>query len=142
MIAGQRWSAATRWERIALPSGLFPSAMVASRVSQFCAAGGQPGDGEQEVRRLRWIGLVDNGLGGALGQDETSVAAFPAVELPVEKDTTGPLAREPRQVVVQARQKSCGAVQLRRSRWGILAVRRHRSSRLHVCAEMMTTIRS
>src|SRR5712691_2097527 len=121
--------------------GLLASAMVASHVSQLGAARGQPGDGEQEVGRLRRIGLIDNGLGGALGRDETGVAVLPAIELPVEKSASGGVAGEGRQVSVEAGEKSCGAVQLRRSLGIIFAFRRHQSfPAVHCCREVNYTM--
>jgi hypothetical protein len=117
--------------------GLLLSGIITSRdlASQLGAWGHEPGDGEHEIGGLRRIGRIDDGLGRALGRDEAGVAALPAVELSVEKGTPGGVALEARQVAIQAREKSCGAVQPRRSRRVIFAFWRHRSFQREVALE-------
>src|SRR5262245_22337127 len=111
MIAGQRWSAVTSSERIALSSGFagLPSAMVASAVlAEREAACRERGDGDEEVGRLRWIGGV-RGLRGAVSGDEAGVAVLPAGKLPIEKGAPGGPIRQGRQMPVEPGEEAAGA---------------------------------
>ena len=102
MMAGQHWSAATRSERIESGRGLsaFISGMKPHLLVQRAAARHEPGNGQQEIGRLWGIGWNDDGLGFAVGGDETSIALLPSFKLPIEKGTPSRLIRERGQMAI------------------------------------------
>src|SRR5215471_21781613 len=130
MIAGQRWSAATKSDRIALLRDLLSSAMIVRlRIpAERAAPRRKPDDGEQEIGGLRRIGTTSGELRRAFRRDEAGVAMLPSVELAVEEGTAVPVIRQGRQVGVDARDEAAcaigGAAGFRRPRL-VLAFRRH-----------------
>lgn len=117
MIAGQRWSAATKRERIApLPGALFMliSAMMASPLVQarVVRRAAESGDGEQKVRRLRWISCNGQGLGFAIACNKAGKAPLPSSELPVQKGAACGIIRQRRQMGVHAGDEMRGAIGL------------------------------
>src|SRR5262249_59846925 len=104
MIAGQRWSAATKSDRIALLRDLLSSAMVPRlRIpAERAAPRREPDDGEQEIGGLRRIGATGGELRRAFRRDEAGVAMLPSVELAVEEGTAV-------SVICQSRQGGGGA---------------------------------
>src|SRR5262244_3339594 len=130
MIAGQRWSAATKSDRIALLRDPLSSAMIVRLCipAERAAPRREPDDGEQEVGGLRRIGTTGGELRRAFRRDEAGVAVLPSVELAVEEGKAVPVIRQSRQVGVDARDESTcalvGAVGFRRPRL-VLVFRRH-----------------
>src|SRR5262249_6815343 len=130
MIAGHRWSAATKSDRIALLRDLLSSAMIVRlRVpAERGAPRREASDGEQEIGGLRRIATTSGGLWRAFRRGEAGVAVLPAIELAIEEGTALPVIRQGRQVGVDARDEAgCaigGAVGFRRPRL-VLLFRRH-----------------
>jgi hypothetical protein len=120
MIAGQHWSAATRSERIEAGRGLrvFCLGMDPRLLFQRASARHQSDNCEKEIRRLGSVGGNEDGLGVALGGDETGVAPLPSLDLPVEKISPRRLIRECGQMAVQPREKAQSAVRLSRGTAG------------------------
>ena len=112
MIAGQRWSAATKSDRIALLRDLLSSAMIVRlRIpAERAAPRREPDDGEQEIGGLRRIGTTGGELRRAFRRDEAGVAMLPSVELAVEEGTAVPVIRQSWQVGVDARDEAACAI--------------------------------
>src|SRR5262249_27090567 len=112
MIAGQRWSAATKSDRIALLRDLLSSAMIVRlRIpAERAAPRREPDDGEQEIGGLRRIGTTGGELRRAFRRDEAGVAMLPSVELAVEEGTAVPVIRPSLQVGVDARDEAGCAI--------------------------------
>src|SRR5215475_1813245 len=108
MIAGQRWSAATKSDRIALLRDLLSSAMIdrLRNPAEQAAPRREPDDGEQEIGGLRRIGTTGGELRRAFRRDEAGVAMLPPVELAVEEGTAVPVIRQSWQVGVDARDEA------------------------------------
>jgi hypothetical protein len=102
MMAGQHWSAATRSERIESGRGLsaFISVMSPRLLVEGDAARHEPGNGQKEISRLRGVGWNDDGLGVAVGGDETSIALLPSFKLPIEEGTARRVIRERGQMAI------------------------------------------
>src|SRR6516165_11165809 len=130
MIAGQRWSAATKSDKIALLRAPLSSVIMGRLCipAERDAARSQAGDGEQEIGGLWGIGTVAGELRRSLRRDEAGVAVLPSVELAVEEGTALPVIRQGRQVGIDPRDESTcalvGAVGFRRPRL-VLVFRRH-----------------
>ena len=112
MIAGQRWSAATKSDRIALLRDLLSSAMIVHpRIpAERAAPRREPDDGEQEIDGLRRIGTTGGDLRRAFRRDEAGVAMLPSVELAVEEGTAVSVIRQSWQVGVDARDEAACAI--------------------------------
>src|SRR5215831_19852032 len=112
MIAGQRWSAATKSDRIALLRDLLSSArIVRLRIpAERAAPRREPDDGEQEIGGLRRIGTTGGELRRVFRRDEAGVAMLPSVELAVEEGTADPVIRQSWQVGVDARDEAACAI--------------------------------
>src|SRR5262245_15470577 len=136
MIAGQRWSAATKSDRIALLRDVLSSAMIGRlRIpAERAAPRRKPDDGEQEIGGLRRIGTTGGELRRAFRGDEAGVAMLPSVELAVEEGTAVPVIRQSWQVGVDARDEAActigGPAGFRRPRL-VLVFRRHLVSDSH-----------
>src|SRR6516225_247074 len=104
MIAGQRWSAATKSDKIALLRAPLSSVIMGRLCipAERDAARSQAGDGEQEIGGLWGIGTVAGELRRSLRRDEAGVAVLPSVELAVEEGTALPVIRQSRQVGIDA----------------------------------------
>src|SRR5262245_65521973 len=112
MIAGQRWSAATKSDRIARLRDLLSSAIIFRlRIpAERAAPRRKPDDGEQEIGGLRRIGTTGGELRRAFRRDEAGVAMLPSVELAVEEGTAVPVIRQSWQVGVDARDEAVCAI--------------------------------
>src|SRR5262249_5383662 len=130
MIAGQRWSAATKSNRIALLRAPLSPAMVGClRIpAERDTPCRQARDGDQEVGGLRGIGTVARELSRSLRRDEAGVAVLPSVELAVKEGTALPVICQSRQVGIDAGYEAgCAivrALDFRRPRL-VLVFRRH-----------------
>jgi len=104
MIAGQRWSAATKSDKIALLRAPLSSVIMGRLCipAERDAPRSQAGDGEQEIGGLWGIGTVAGELRRSLRRDEAGVAVLPSVELAVEEGTALPVIRQSRQVGIDA----------------------------------------
>ena len=133
MIAGQRWSAATKSDRIALLRDLLSSAMIVRlRIpAERAAPRREPDDGEQEIGGLRRIGTTGGELRRAFRRDEAGVAMLPSVELAVEEGTAVPsFAKVGRWASTRAMKRLARSAGLRRPRLA-LVFRRHLVSDSH-----------
>ena len=114
MIAGQHWSAATKSERIEAGRGLrvFCLGMDPRLFIQRASARHQSDNREKEIGRLWWVGRNEDGLGFALGGDESGVAPLPSFELAIEKLSARRLVCELGQMAIQPGQEAQSALRL------------------------------
>jgi len=78
-----------------------------------CATPGRkPGDGDEEIARLRWVGRIASRLGGAFGRDEARVTVLPSLKLVLEKAAARRRIGEGRKVPIEAGEKASGTALL------------------------------
>src|SRR5437762_11296538 len=73
----------------------------------------ESGDGEEEVGGLRWIIGNPDRLAFALRREETGIAAFPSVKLPIEKVAPSGVILQRREMEVDTGDEACRAVSCR-----------------------------